>query len=181
MIDKELNEFENSIKNNPELFDDYPIIEIEYNRDGTKKPFYVLSSEKDIKETQIKSDENELEFNYSQDKITKEEFELQKQKLKTKLDSQNKVYDTLIFDIINKKNIEDLKKEIIGAKLNDIELKRLGTSLSSIVENKINEFQDNNKEFKINNITEWNRKYDMIAKNYSKARELESFILGIIE
>ena len=39
------------IKNNPNFFDDYPIFEIEYNRDGTRKNFYTLASERDIKET----------------------------------------------------------------------------------------------------------------------------------
>ena len=63
------------LDNIKELMDDYPIIEIEYNPDGSKKSFYSLASEKDIKETQIKSDENELEFNYSQKKISKEEYE----------------------------------------------------------------------------------------------------------
>ena len=45
------------IKENPKLLEEYPILDIEYNKDGTKKEFYYLASEKDIKETQIKSDE----------------------------------------------------------------------------------------------------------------------------
>ncbi|MBQ9012784.1 MAG: hypothetical protein IJ094_04360, partial [Bacilli bacterium] len=61
------------------------------------------------------------------------------------------------------------------------ELKRLASSLSSIAENKINDFIKNNKEFKQENISLWNVKYDLIAKNYAKTRELESFILGLIE
>lgn len=170
-----------NIKNNPSLLDEYPILEIEYNRDGTKKKFYSLASEKDIKETQIKSDENELEFNYSQNKISKEEYELQKLKLKTRLEDQNYVYDTLIFDSIKNEEMEELRKEITDAKLDEVELKRLATSLSSIAEKKINDFQENNKEFKNTNFSEWNFKYDIIAKNYAKTRELEGFILGLIE
>ncbi|MBO6195430.1 MAG: hypothetical protein J6O56_03685 [Bacilli bacterium] len=169
------------IKNNPRLLDKYPILEMEFNKDGTKKKFYSLASEKDIKETQIKSDENELEFNYSQNKITKEDYELQKLKLKTKLEDQNYIYDTLIFDSIKYEDMESLKQEIITANLDEVELKRLASSLSSIAEEKINDFHDNNKEFKITNISYWNRKYDMIAKNYAKTRELEGFILGLIE
>lgn len=87
----------------------------------------------------------------------------------------------MIFDLIRDENIEDLKNEIKVADLDNIELKRLATSLSSIAENKINEFQENNKEFKEKNITEWNTRYDIIAKNYAKTRELESFILTLIE
>ena len=170
-----------NIKNNPNILDEYPILEIEYNRDGTKKSFYTLASEKDIKETQIKSDENELEFNYNQEKISKEEFDREMLKLKVKLEDQNKVYDTLIFDLIKNEDLESLKHEIISAKLNNIELKRLATSLSSIADNKIEEFQQNNKEFKMTNITEWNRRYDIIAKNISKSRELEGFILSLME
>ena len=169
------------LDNIKELMDDYPIIEIEYNPDGSKKSFYSLASEKDIKETQIKSDENELEFNYSQKKISKEEYEEKKNFLKEKIKKQGFVYDTLIFDLIRDENIEDLKNEIKVADLDNIELKRLATSLSSIAENKINEFQENIKEFKEKNITEWNTRYDIIAKNYAKTRELESFILTLIE
>ncbi len=169
------------IKNNPGLLDEYPILEIEYNSDGTKKKFYSLASEKDIKETQIKSDENELEFNYKQNKISKDEYEKEKLRLKTKLEDQNYVYDTLIFDLIKNEDMEELRSEIIDASLDEVELKRLASSLSSIAEKKINDFQENNKEFKMTNITYWNRKYDIIAKNYSKTRELESFILSLIE
>ena len=68
------------IKNNPNFFDEYPIFEIEYNRDGTRKNFYTLASERDIKETQIKSDENELDILFSQNKKSKDEY-----------DSKNKV------------------------------------------------------------------------------------------
>lgn len=157
------------------------ILNIEFNSDGSKKKFYTLANEKDIKETQVKSDENELEFNYSQNKISKEEYDEKKLILETKLEDQNTIYDTLIFNLIKNDSIESLKEEVLKANLSNIELKRLATSLSSIAEKKINDFQNNNKDFKLNNITEWNYRYDIIAKNYSKARELESFILSIIE
>ena len=169
------------IRENKDLLDKYPILEIEYNSDGSKKKFYTLSSEKNIKETQLKSDENELEFNYSQNKISKEDYELQKLRLKTRLEDQNYVYDTLIFDLIKDEDMEDLREEIINAKLDDIELKRLAISLSSIAENKINDFQENNKEFKKTSISDWNYRYDIIAKNYAKTRELEGFILSLIK
>ncbi len=168
------------VKENPSIILDYPILELEYNHDGTKKEFYNLASEKEIKETQIKSDENELDFKYSQNKITKEEYDTEKEILKNKLLDQNLVYDNLIFEMIRDLDIEVLKKQVIDAKLDDIELKRLATSLSSIADNKIDEFQRNNKEFKENNISYWNYKYDLIAKNYSKTREIESFILSLI-
>ncbi len=159
----------------------YPILEIEYNKDGTKKPFYILASEKDIKNMQIKSDQDELENKFNMKNITKDEYEIEKEMLKTKCEDQNTIYDYLIFNSIRDEEIEDLRKQITDAKLNEIELKRLASSLSSIAENKINDFMKNNKEFKQDNISFWNVKYDMIAKNYAKTRELESFILGLIE
>lgn len=164
-----------------EKFERYPILEIEYNKDGTKKPFYILASEKDIKNMQIKSDRDELENKYSMKTITKEQYEIEKEILKTKYEDQNIIYDYLIFNLIRNEEVEDLRKEITDAKLNEIELKRLASSLSSIAENKINDFIKNNKEFKQENISLWNVKYDLIAKNYAKTRELESFILGLIE
>lgn len=157
------------------------MFEIEYNKDGTKKPFYVLASEKDIKNMQIKSDQDELDNKFNLNNISKEEYELEKDKLKVKYEDQNVIYNYLIFNLISNKEMDELKKEIKDANLNDIELKRLATSLSSIAENKINDFMENNKKFKQEDISLWNAKYDMIAKNYAKARELESFILSIIE
>ena len=173
-------EVDEIIKNNPELIDEYPILEIEYNRDGTKKEFYDLAKEREIKETQLKSDINELDFNYNQNNIEKEEYEKNKKFLETKLIDQNLVYDNLIFEIIRKQDINDLKNKVKDANLNDVDLNRLASSLSSIAENKINEFQRNNKEFKENNISYWNYKYDIIANNYAKTREVESFILSLI-
>ena len=170
----------NLIKENPSILKDYPILEIEYNIDGTKKSLYSLASEKDIKETQIKSDENELDFKFNQNKITEEEYKKEKKILAIKLENQNLVYDDLIFDIINNEDLEVIKEEIKSSNLNSIDLKRLAASLTSIAENKISAFQKNNKEFSEENISYWNYKYDIIAKGYSKARELESFILNLI-
>lgn len=168
------------IKEDPSILKEYPILEIEYNVDGTKKSLYSLASEKDIKSTQIKSDENELDFKYSQNKITKEEYDKENKLLEIKLENQNLVYDDLIFDIINNEDIEVIKEEIKNSNLNSIDLKRLASSLTSIAENKISDFQKNNKDFNEENISYWNYKYDIIAKGYSKARELESYILSLI-
>ena len=169
------------IRNNPDFFDEYPIFEIEYNRDGTKKSFYTLASERDIKETQIKSDENELDFRFNQNLITKEEYKKQKSELEDKLINQNLVYDDLIFDIISNEELDVIKEEIKNSNLNDIDLKRLASSLSSIAETKIDDFQKNNKEFRNDKISYWNYKYDKIAKGYARTRELEGFILDLIE
>lgn len=180
MSNEEAKNIEDILKNNPDLFKDYPILEVEYYDDGTKKEFYYLSKEKEIKETQVKSDMNEVEFNYNQNKISKKEYDDKMNFLNNKLINQNLIYDNLIFDILKKEDTEDLKDQVKKANLNDIDLKRLAASLSSIAENKINDFQKNNREFKENNITYWNYKYDIIAKSYAKTRELENFILSII-
>lgn len=180
MSNEETKNIEDILKNNPDLFKDYPILEVEYYDDGTKKEFYYLSKEKEIKETQVKSDMNEVEFNYNQNKISKKEYDDKMNFLNNKLINQNLIYDNLIFDILKKEDTEDLKEQVKKANLNDIDLKRLAASLSSIAENKINDFQKNNREFKENNITYWNYKYDIIAKSYAKTRELENFILSII-
>ncbi|MBR3116743.1 MAG: hypothetical protein IKF36_02570 [Bacilli bacterium] len=172
---------EEVLKNNNNLFNEYPIFEIEYNQDGTKKSFYELASERDIKETQIKSDENELDFLFSQNKITKEDYDKSKEELEFKLEKQNTVYNDLIFSLISEEELNDLKKEIEKANLNDIDLKRLASSLGSIAEEKIADFQNNNKQFKEENLKEWNARYDSIARSYGKTRELESFILSLIE
>lgn len=180
MSNEEAKNIEDILKNNPDLFKDYPILEVEYYDDGTKKEFYYLSKEKEIKETQVKSDMNEVEFNYNQNKISKKEYDDKMNFLNNKLINQNLIYDNLIFEILKKEDTEDLKDQVKKANLNDIDLKRLAASLSSIAENKINDFQKNNREFKENNITYWNYKYDIIAKSYAKTRELENFILSII-
>ena len=177
-MNKEIDEI---IKDNPSIINEYKILEIEYNSDGTKKSFYNLASEKNIKELQIKSDENELDYKYSQNLISKEDYITEKEKLENKLNNQNYVYNNVIFSIIENEDINDLINEIKNANLNEIDLKRLATSLESIAENKIEEFQENNKDFKEKDISAWNYRYDIIAKNYAKTRELESFILSMIE
>ena len=67
------------------LLDTSETYSILYNKDGSIKPFYILSSERDIKETQIRSDENELDYKYSQGLINKEEYEEEKDNLEFKL------------------------------------------------------------------------------------------------
>lgn len=169
------------IINNSELLDEYEILNIKYNKDGKEKEFYILSSERDIKEMQIKSDENELEFKYNQGNISKEDYEREKENLELKLKVQNEVYDDLIFDIINNKDLNEIKEEVKNANLNDIDLKRLSSSLESIAIKKITDFKTNNDNFKNKNLEEWNYSYNKIAKNYEKVREVEGFILSLIK
>ena len=152
-----------------------------YDKDGSLKPFYVLSAERDIKETQIRSDENELDFKYSQGTISKEDYDREKGNLEFILYNQNEVYNDLIFLEIDEKSIEDIKNEIRNASLNKIDLERLSSSLTSIVEKKLDEFKDNNKKFNEEELELWNYKYNRIANNYSKIRELESFIQNLSE
>lgn len=152
-----------------------------YNKDGSLKPFYMLSAERDIKETQVRSDENELDFKYSQGIISKKEYEKEKDKLEFKLSNQNDVYNDLIFMEIDEKDIEEIKDEIKNASLNRIDLERLSSSLTSIVEKKLDEFKNNNQSFSEEELGLWNYKYNKIANNYSKIRELESFIQGLSE
>ena len=169
------------IINNSELLDEYEILNIKYNKDGKEKEFYILSSERDIKEMQIKSDENELDFKYNQGNISKEDYESEKENLELKLKVQNEVYDDLIFDIINNKDLNEIKEEVKNANLNDIDLKRLSSSLESIAIKKITDFKTNNDDFKNKNLEEWNYSYNKIAKNYEKVREVEGFILSLIK
>ena len=152
-----------------------------YNKDGSLKPFYMLSAERDIKETQVRSDENELDFKYSQGIISKEKYKKEKDKLEFKLSNQNDVYNDLIFMEIDEKDIEEIKDEIKNASLNRIDLERLSSSLTSIVEKKLDEFKNNNQSFSEEELGLWNYKYNKIANNYSKIRELESFIQGLSE
>lgn len=152
-----------------------------YNKDGSLKPFYMLSAERDIKETQVRSDENELDFKYSQGIISKEDYKKEKDKLEFKLSNQNDVYNDLIFMEIDEKDIEEIKDEIKNASLNRIDLERLSSSLTSIVEKKLDEFKNNNQSFSEEELGLWNYKYNKIANNYSKIRELESFIQGLSE
>ena len=164
-----------SLLNNSKTFD------ILYNKDGSIKPFYILSSERDIKETQIRSDENELDFKYSQGQISKEEYDNAKEELEFKLSNQNDVYNDLIFAEINEKSIDEIKDELKNASLNRIDLERLSSSITSIIEKKLDEFKDNNKEFNEEELKLWNYKYNILANNYSKIREIESFIQSLNE
>ncbi len=152
-----------------------------YNKDGSIKPFYILSSERDIKETQIKSDENELDYKYSHDMITKEEYEKEKNNLVFKLSNQNEIYNDLIFLEIDKKDIEEIKEELKNASLNKIDLERLSLSLTSIIEKKLDDFKKNNEKFKEEDFKTWNYTYSRLASNYSKIREIESFIQNLSE
>ena len=152
-----------------------------YNKDGSLKPFYMLSAERDIKETQVRSDENELDFKYSQGIISKEEYKKEKDKLEFKLSNQNDVYNNLIFLEIDSKNIDEIKDELKNASLNQIDLKRLMTSLTSIIEKKLEDFKDNNKNFNKEELEIWNYQYNRLANNYSKIREVESFIQNLNE
>lgn len=152
-----------------------------YNNDGSIKPFYILSAERDIKETQIRSDENELDFKLSQGYINKEEYDKSKEELEIKLLNQNEVYNDLIFMEIDSKDLEDIKEEIKNASLNKIDLERLSISLKSIIEKKLDDFKKNNDEFKEEDLKTWNFKYNRLANIYSKAREIESFIHKLYE
>ena len=111
----------NLVKENPNLIKDNSILEIEFNPDGSKKDIYSLASEKDIKATQIKSDLNEIEFKLSQNIITEEEYNSEKDKIENRLNEQNLVYNDLIFQIINNNDLEDIKKSISKYNLNEID------------------------------------------------------------
>ena len=94
-----VNEFiDNIILDNPLILKEYPILEIEYNIDGTKKDIYSLASERDIKKMQLKSDENEIEYKYNQGKLNKKEFDEEISKIKEKMINQDLLYDDLIFE-----------------------------------------------------------------------------------
>ena len=164
-----------SLLNNSKTFD------ILYNKDGSIKPFYILSSERDIKETQIRSDENELDFKYSQGQITKEDYVKQKNNLEFKLLNQNDLYNDLIFLEIDDKSIDEIKEDLKKASLNKIDLQRLSSSLSFIIEKKLEAFRENNKKFSEEELELWNYKYSRLANNYSKIREIESFIQTLEE
>ena len=91
----------------------------------------------------------------------------------------NLLYDDLIFNIIDTTSIEDIKEKIISHHLNPIDLERLAKAISSVAENKINEFTLNNKSFMLEKVSYWNYKYNKISKAISKSREVESFILSL--
>lgn len=187
ILQNQRNEFIDSklrdlVKENPNLIKDNSILEIEFNPDGSKKDIYSLASEKDIKATQIKSDLNEIEFKLSQNIITEEEYNSEKDKIENRLNEQNLVYNDLIFQIINNNDLEDIKKSISKYyNLNEIDLKRLADAITSVTEEKVDEFVSNNKKFMIDKVSYWNYKYNQISKAISKSREVESFILDLIK
>ena len=177
-INKYINDL---IKNNPLLIREYPILEIEYDIDGNKKDIYSLACERDIKKMQIKSDKNEFDFKFSQNKISKDEYEKLINETNKKMDDLDLLYDDLIFNIINYLNLEEIEQSILIHNLNDIDLSRLAVAISSVAENKIDEFRKNNKMFMLDKLSYWNYKYNKISKGISKAREVERFILDLIE
>lgn len=186
LYEEKLNEYinrfiNNIVADNPIILREYPILEIEYNLDGSKKDIYSLASERDIKKMQIKSDENELDYKFNQGKISKKEYDFEVNVLRKKLQEQDLLYDDLIFDIINVNDSRVVKESIIKYNLNNIDLSRLADAIKSVSENKIEEFKKNNKDFMIDKVSYWNYKYNKISKGISKAREVESFILSLIE
>lgn len=181
---EKLNEFINEniskiIKNDPKILLDNEILQIEYDIDGNKKDIYSLASERDIKNIQLLSDKNELEFKLSSNKITKKEYDIELKFLEEKKIELNLLYDDLIFNIIDTTSIENIKEKIISHHLNPIDLERLAKAISSVAENKINEFTLNNKSFMLEKVSYWNYKYNKISKAISKSREVESFILSL--
>lgn len=181
---EKVNEFINEniskiIKNDPKILLDNEILQIEYDIDGNKKDIYSLASERDIKNIQLLSDKNELEFKLSSNKITKKEYDTELKSLEEKKIELNLLYDDLIFNIIDTTSIEDIKEKIISHHLNSIDLERLAKAISSVAENKINEFTLNNKSFMLEKVSYWNYKYNKISKAISKSREVESFILSL--
>ena len=98
---EKLNEFINEniskiIKNDPKILLDNEILQIEYDIDGNKKDIYSLASERDIKNIQLLSDKNELEFKLSSNKITKKEYDIELKSLEEKKIELNLLYDDLI-------------------------------------------------------------------------------------
>jgi hypothetical protein len=179
--EKELeNKIEKIIKENPKLIIENKILEVEFNLDGTKKDIYSLASEKDIKETQIKSDLNEIDYKYYHKIISKDEYERKKEELEQKLLKQIEVYNDLIFKIINTNEINSIMDSIKKYNLNDIDLTRLAKAITSVTEEKVEEFINNNKKFMISNIEYWDYKYKELSMAISKTREVENFILSLI-
>lgn len=166
---------------NSKMIQNNPILEIEYNIDGSKKDIYSLASERDIKKVQIQSDKNELDYNFSQNKITKEDYKKNIDAINEKIKNIDLIYDDLIFEIINTTDMENIEKSILSYNLNNIDLDRLARAISSVSENKIDEFRNNNKLFMMEKLSYWNYKYNKISKAISKAREVESFIISLIE
>ena len=177
-INKYVNEL---IKENPNIIKENPILEIEYDIDASKKDIYSLASERDIKKVQIQSDQNELDYKLSQGKITNKEYQEDIEKINLKMHNLDLLYDDLIFEIIDNTNIEEIQNSILSYNLNKIDLDRLARAIVSVSENKINDFRNNNKQFMMEKLSYWNYKYNKISKAISKAREVESFIMSLIE
>ena len=166
---------------NSEMIRNNPILEIEYDIDASKKDIYSLASERDIKKVQIQSDQNELDYKLSQGKITNKEYQEDIEQINLKMHNLDLLYDDLIFEIIDNTNIEEIKNSILSYNLNKIDLDRLARAIVSVSENKINDFRNNNKQFMMEKLSYWNYKYNKISKAISKAREVESFIMSLIE
>lgn len=186
LFNEKYNEYINSyvddiIKNNLDLIKENEVFQIEYNFDGEKKDIYSLASERDIKKVQINSDKNELDFKFSQNKITTEEYNENIDLINQKITDIDLLYDDLIFEIINKNTLEDIENSITKYNLNDVDLDRLARAISSVSSNKIEEFRNNNKLFMMDKISYWNYKYDKISKGISKSREVENFIKNLIK
>ena len=186
LYNEKLNEYINKhidklVKEDVNILKKYEVLEIEYNIDGSKKDIYSLASERDIKKMQIKSEENELDFMFSQNKITKEEYDKKINDKNIQMNNIGLIYDDLIFNIINTYDEEDIKKSILSYNLNNIDLDRLKTAISSVSENKIEEFRNNNKDFMLDKISYWNYKYNKLSKQVSKSREIEFFIENLIK
>ena len=173
--------FEKYIKKNITLIKNNPLLEVEYEIDGSKKDIYSLASERDIKKMQIKSDKNELDYKFSQNEINKQKYDELLNEINIKDKKLDLLYDDLIFNIINNSTLEEIQKSILSHNLNDIDLNRLAISISSVSENKIEEFRNNNKLFMKDKFSYWNYKYNKISKEISKARDVESFIIKLIE
>ncbi|MBO6145423.1 MAG: hypothetical protein J6O62_01295 [Bacilli bacterium] len=166
---------------NSEMIRNNPILEIEYDIDASKKDIYSLASERDIKKVQIQSDQNELDYKLSQGKITNKEYQEDIEQINLKMHNLDLLYDDLIFEIIDNTNIEEIQNSILSYNLNKIDLDRLARAIVSVSENKINDFRNNNKQFMMEKLSYWNYKYNKISKAISKAREVESFIMSLIE
>ena len=175
------NYIDNYLKEHLDLIKDFEILQIEYNFDGEKKDIYSLATERDIKKVQISSDKNELDFNFSQNKITKKEYEEKINEINKRLNDIDLLYDDLIFNIIDNNNLETIQESIIKYNLNNIDLDRLSRALSSVCENKIEEFRNNNKSFMLDKLSYWNYKYDKLSMAISKSREVQNFIQKLIE
>lgn len=170
---------EDELKNNPNIIIDTPL-EVEYNIDGSKKDIYTLSKERDIKEMQYTMKINEFDYKLNEKLISKEEYDNEVSKINVELNDLKEIYNNLIFNIINQKDISFITSSIMSYNIDKIDLKRLSDAVIAVSDNKVNEFINNNKEMKENTFSYWNYKYNELSKSISKSREVESFILNLI-